>query len=574
MYLFREDLPILIVGCAVFCAIFIIGVFLQVKMIAALKHDQAIAWEINLAHSVLMIAIFSSSSILEIINYIQPSLYDNLGKWYCYLILPVILFGFFEMLFHSLYVSIYKYIFIVHSETVTRIGKQTIKRILLWTYFIILVSWTVSLAIRENFGSKKVFQNGVSCGVFHAFGTSNMEADGSIIRHLFSCSIDDLEQNKLENIIVNILTKVLCTSQSIINIIIGLNVVEIFFYLRIFRHMNRYVNFLDSNICRINRRYKTNNDSYFSLNRQVCPRNSVYLGLSDESQKQNSRNVRVNAQVTAVMTMLEFIGGCIFVIIRVSNHGGFIGKTLFMLLHFVVLPYGFLMNTRYNKNRIIEEGWINVLKNMVFSCKCSGVTPFCHANKVSNGDEGVEHAEMKHVSPEIFLVSNTIDSSMSKTTISDTLHSPIEEERKESDLKKQQPTCSYSTECLENDSDEFNRKLRSRNSTPTIDSVRKQIISDLLINVNDEDAYIKLLTQLVDVEEAHKYGKDIDELSYDYEELRVEQLPHFVGCSVRKMGMRITRLEMLLQCLKDDNNYRMCFDHFVDMEEDFLEHGC
>ena len=251
MYLFREDLPILIVGCAVFCAIFIIGVFLQVKMIAALKHDQAIAWEINLAHSVLMIAIFSSSSILEIINYIQPSLYDNLGKWYCYLILPVILFGFFEMLFHSLYVSIYKYIFIVHSETVTRIGKQTIKRILLWTYFIILVSWTVSLAIRENFGSKKVFQNGVSCGVFHAFGTSNMEADGSIIRHLFSCSIDDLEQNKLENIIVNILTKVLCTSQSIINIIIGLNVLEIFFYLRIFRHMNRYVNFLDSNICRI-----------------------------------------------------------------------------------------------------------------------------------------------------------------------------------------------------------------------------------------------------------------------------------------------------------------------------------
>ena len=255
MYLLREDLPIWIVGWAIFCAIFIVGVFLQVKIISTLKHDQGIAWEINLAHSVLMIAIFSSSSILEIINYIQPSLYDNLGKWYCYLILPEILFGFFEMLFHSLYVSMYKYIFIVHSETVTRIGKQKIKRILLWTYFIILVSWTVSLAIRENFGSRKVFQNDVSCGVFHAFGTSSSESDEkarqSIIRHLFSCSIDDLEQNNMGNIIVNILTKVFCTSQSIINIVIGLNVLEIFFYLRIFRHMNRSVNILASNICHI-----------------------------------------------------------------------------------------------------------------------------------------------------------------------------------------------------------------------------------------------------------------------------------------------------------------------------------
>ena len=317
-----------------------------------------------------------------------------------------------------------------------------------------------------------------------------------------------------------------------------------------------------------------NNDSYFSLNRQVCQRNSVYLGLSDESQRQNSRNVRVNAQVTAVMTMLELVGGCIFVIIRVSNHGGFISKTLFMLLHFVVLPYGFLMNTRYNKNRIIEEGWINVLKNMVLSCKCSGVTPYCHDNEVSNGGEGIKHAEMKHVSPEIFLVSNTINSSMSKTIASDPLYSPIEEESKTSDLEKPQPTCSYSTECLENDSDDFNKKWRCQKSTSLIDRVRKQIISDLLMNINDEDAYIKLLTHLVDVEEAHKYGKDINKLSYDYEKLRVDQLPHFVGCSVHKLDMRTKGLEMLLQCLKGGNNYGMYFDHFVDMEENFLENGC
>jgi len=137
----------------------------------------------------------------------------------------------------------YKYIFIVHSETVTRIGKRKTKRLLLGTYFAILVSWTLSLAIRENFGSRKVFQNDVSCGVFHALGTSNREADKqatqSLTRHLFSCSINDLEPNNMGNIVVNILTKILCTSQTIINIVVALNVLEIFFYLRIFRHMNR-----------------------------------------------------------------------------------------------------------------------------------------------------------------------------------------------------------------------------------------------------------------------------------------------------------------------------------------------
>ena len=45
----------------------------------------------------------------------------------------------------------------------------------------------------------------------------------------------------------------------------------------------------------------------------------------------------------------------------------FATSALFMLLHFVVLSYAFLMNTRYNKNRVIEYGWFNVIKN-IFGC--------------------------------------------------------------------------------------------------------------------------------------------------------------------------------------------------------------
>ena len=81
--------------------------------------------------------------------------------------------------------------------------------------------------------------------------------------------------------------------------------------------------------------------------------------------------MHVNAQVTAVTTMMEFSGnGINFIIFLVlGGHGKFTSSALYMLLHFVVLSYAFLMNTRYNKNRIIEYGWLNVVKNILMCNK-------------------------------------------------------------------------------------------------------------------------------------------------------------------------------------------------------------
>ena len=59
----------------------------------------------------------------------------------------------------------------------------------------------------------------------------------------------------------------------------------------------------------------------------------------------------------------------------------FATSALFMLLHFVVLSYAFLMNTRYNKNRIIEYGWFNVIKN-IFGCNNG------NGIQVENGNAG------------------------------------------------------------------------------------------------------------------------------------------------------------------------------------------
>lgn len=229
----------LIAGCVIFVAIFTSGVYLQIKVISVVKRDQTIAWEINLAHSVAMVVIFSSVLILKTMTYYQITFYDVFGKWLCYLLLSVMIFGFLEMLFHSLYISLYKYIFIVYREAVNRTGEQKTKRLLLWAYFILLTSWTLSYLIRPNFDA---FEHVIGCRDAHGPGINNrtsIQRKTESSARLFSCDIENLDPKNMGNVVVNILTKVACTSQALITYALASNVLEIFFYLRIFGHMNR-----------------------------------------------------------------------------------------------------------------------------------------------------------------------------------------------------------------------------------------------------------------------------------------------------------------------------------------------
>ena len=83
--------------------------------------------------------------------------------------------------------------------------------------------------------------------------------------------------------------------------------------------------------------------------------------------------MKVNSQVTVVIATLETFGNIISFLtwaIWTKITGGnpsFLMVFQGLLLNFVLLPYTFLMNTRYNKNRIIEGGWKVVIQNVKFS---------------------------------------------------------------------------------------------------------------------------------------------------------------------------------------------------------------
>lgn len=276
--------------------------------------------------------------------------------------------------------------------------------------------------------------------------------------------------------------------------------------------------------------------------------------------------------------MLEFLGGCVFMIGRVCRmpiaFGSLAGVTLTMILYFVVLPYAFLMNTRYNKNRILEEGWINVLKNMVLPYKCNAVAPDENPTDASHGAEKINKAQTKSAVPNIFLISSSRQSSVSEKIDDNTFTNFMAEEGREYDDEMQKPTCSYSWEDSIYNENDFVYKDKSAKANTSIDSMRENMISDLLSYINNEEIYIKKLTHFVDIEEAYQCGKDIDTMNYDYEQLNLVTLPHFVGSTQRKSDRRTTELQKLFDCRKENDIYRTCFDHFVDMEENFVENGC
>ena len=82
--------------------------------------------------------------------------------------------------------------------------------------------------------------------------------------------------------------------------------------------------------------------------------------------KANMMKVQVNAQVTAIVSLFEFLGNVFHLFLLVYFKGTtFVSLFHAISLYFIVLPYAFLMNTSENKNRLAEQGWANVFKNLL-----------------------------------------------------------------------------------------------------------------------------------------------------------------------------------------------------------------
>ena len=88
--------------------------------------------------------------------------------------------------------------------------------------------------------------------------------------------------------------------------------------------------------------------------------------IGESATKRNLRNVFVNAQIKAMVSLIEASMSLVFCIMIYLTIRVTYGSTAVMaFLYMVILPYSFLMNTSHNKNRIVDHGWKNVVNNIL-----------------------------------------------------------------------------------------------------------------------------------------------------------------------------------------------------------------
>ena len=310
--------------------------------------------------------------------------------------------------------------------------------------------------------------------------------------------------------------------------------------------------------------------------RQVDPeKNKAMADLqSKETHMDNMKVVRVNAQVTSMVSFGEIVGFLMIAAISFSIKSATVGDVLFPLLQYIILPYAFLMNTRENKHRIVEQGWTNVLKNTLNNSLMSLVCTRRDDVEPISDKESNDNASIYIVSRNAQQISSNTDYPLARNNkpsicninVPENVHPGTSSLFVRTNLKNNnchgppRPTSSKSEDSIVVEE-------------PII-AVRNELIHKLLLNIDKETAYVRIFTQLVSLEQGHAFTNgNLTDSSIIPEEMIMETVSKLLstGGRQRRVHMRKDALQRLQRHQKIEHEYKESFDAFVNMEEEFIE---
>ena len=86
----------------------------------------------------------------------------------------------------------------------------------------------------------------------------------------------------------------------------------------------------------------------------------------ENNNRSDLKRLKVNAQITALITLIEFLGNLTMVLHLVLVKSNLYSSVIhIMVVYSIISPYALLSNTYSNKNRIIATGWKNIFKNLL-----------------------------------------------------------------------------------------------------------------------------------------------------------------------------------------------------------------
>ena len=150
-------------------------------------------------------------------------------------------------------------------------------------------------------------------------------------------------------------------------------------------------------------------------------------GLQNHRQLRTQKKIKINAQITFVLWLMEtFINMFSLILLFIIGSVGRTTLTFNMILFLIVLPYIYLTNTSHNKDRIVREGWLNVLKNIFPCTRDNGTTNLTRFYTISSDTIICRN---KSVNGHDILMRRVVhNESHAGTTDSHELHVPIKAE--------------------------------------------------------------------------------------------------------------------------------------------------
>ena len=223
--------------------IYLIGLYLQIKIIIISKQDKDMTWRIDISHSIVMIIYYTFQILFETITHVIPNLSHFTGSWFCYFALFVKLYGMASIVGHSLVIAIHKYIFIMHGEIINNFGKEKAKKIALWINVFLPSVWAMSWMVRPHYSIASV---NMCHGSWIRLQESSNEVNetasytpGKLAETFFFCGMGDYDGYSSFDYFIYVASQGYCFFQTVVSCIVVGNIIEIFFYKRIFNYMKR-----------------------------------------------------------------------------------------------------------------------------------------------------------------------------------------------------------------------------------------------------------------------------------------------------------------------------------------------
>ena len=247
--------------------------------------------------------------------------------------------------------------------------------------------------------------------------------------------------------------------------------------------------------------------------------------LSDDVNETNMRKLKLNAQVTAMTSIIEAFGNIIqwSIYIFITKFAGYGTLIQSILLYFVILPYVFLMNTSQNKERVIEIGWLNILKNAFgngekfvavrnwYQMKSNSKVVRIASHSENTVAHGVQNHPLEAIirSPnddDIISISTIFrDQNINQTENSKTLtiNVPINSPNKSNNFYQKRVI--FDNEIADS-ATKIKSKKNSSTSYLTWTHKRRDFLKQLLSNISNDDIYIKIINNFFRFEDSVRLG--------------------------------------------------------------------